>query len=82
MIGFVTALVLGMGLLSQGAKPKLQAYFTKVESVNQWPEVFEISYHINRTATNLTSLDVRFKFEEDMSDLSGLIILKLQHDEK
>ncbi|KAH8311512.1 hypothetical protein KR044_006672 [Drosophila immigrans] len=60
-------------------QPKVEAYFTKAEFVNQFPELLQISHHINRTAENLSALYVQIEFQENMDHLDGVFNLKFQH---
>ncbi|KAH8398082.1 hypothetical protein KR215_003457, partial [Drosophila sulfurigaster] len=55
------------------------AYFTKVEFVNQLPEILQISHYLNRTDENITALYVKFDLREDMDQLNGIFNIKFQH---
>ncbi|KAH8273893.1 hypothetical protein KR044_002955, partial [Drosophila immigrans] len=56
--------------------------FTKLECVNQWPEIFQIKCHINRTSKNISAIYGEGILSEDMANVNGNYLVGVEYNNK
>ncbi|KAH8378146.1 hypothetical protein KR093_009623, partial [Drosophila rubida] len=58
----------------------LTTEFTKIECVNQRPEILHVKCNINRTSKNISALYGELKFSEEVSNLDGNYFVGVEYN--